>query len=101
MTPLPRRRTTRPSGTTPKLTSTGVISCTHSTLAANTPLRVLMVTGAYHPDISSGGLQSRLMASALRGTAIVRVLTTGLDASAPRHSTLDGVEVTRIHLADI
>lgn len=60
-----------------------------------------MVTGAYHPEISSGGLQARLMAATLRDKVIVRVLTTGLDPDAPPHAIVDEVEVTRIHLRDI
>ena len=63
-----------------------------------TPIKVLMVTGAYYPEISSGGLQTRLMAAALRGDAVVRVLTTALDLSTPRHSMVDEVDVTRVHL---
>ncbi len=62
------------------------------------PIKVLMVTGAYYPEISSGGLQTRLMAAALRGDAEVRVLTTALDMDTPRYSRVDEVEVTRIHL---
>jgi len=60
-----------------------------------------MVTGAYFPEISSGGRQSRLMAAQMRGAAIVRVMTTALDLSTPRHSNVDDVEVTRIHLRSI
>jgi glycosyltransferase involved in cell wall biosynthesis len=62
------------------------------------PLKVLMVTGAYHPEISSGGLQSQLMARAMRGRAEVRVLTTAIDFTTPKYSTIDGVEVSRMHL---
>ncbi|HEX4913091.1 MAG TPA: glycosyltransferase family 4 protein [Vicinamibacterales bacterium] len=62
------------------------------------PLRVLMVTGAYHPEISSGGLQSQLMARAMRGRAEVRVLTTAIDFTTPKYSTIEGVEVSRMHL---
>jgi glycosyltransferase involved in cell wall biosynthesis len=61
-------------------------------------IRVLMVTGAYHPEISSGGLQSQLMARAMTGRAEVRVLTTAVDPATPRRSAVDGVEVTRIHV---
>lgn len=61
-------------------------------------IKVLMVTGAYHPEISSGGLQAELMARAMRGRADVRVLTTAIDQATPRRSTVDGVEVTRVHL---
>lgn len=61
-------------------------------------MKVLMVTGAYHPEISSGGLQSAMMARALRGRADIRVLTTALDPTAPRRASVDQVEVTRIHV---
>ena len=61
-------------------------------------MNVLMVTGAYSPEISSGGLQSETMAGALRGRAEVRVLTTAIDPATPRRSRVDGIEVTRIHV---
>ncbi len=57
-----------------------------------------MVTGAYFPEISSGGLQVQLMAQALRNAAEIRVLTTAVDPATPRRSEVDGVEVTRIHI---
>lgn len=57
-----------------------------------------MVTGAYHPEISSGGLQTQLMAGAMRGRAEVRVLTTAIDLTSPARSRVDDVEVTRVHL---
>ena len=57
-----------------------------------------MVTGAYHPEISSGGLQSQLIAQAMTGSAEVRVLTTAIAPGTPRHETIDGIAVTRIHL---
>jgi glycosyltransferase involved in cell wall biosynthesis len=62
------------------------------------PIKVLMVTGAFHPEISSGGLQSQLMARAMRGRATVRVLTTAIDFTTPRYSTVEDIEVSRIHL---
>jgi glycosyltransferase involved in cell wall biosynthesis len=62
------------------------------------PIKVLMVTGAYHPEISSGGLQSRLIAKTMTGLAEVRVLTTAIAPGNPRHETIDGIAVTRIHL---
>ena len=61
-------------------------------------IKVLMVTGAYHPEISSGGLQSELMIRAMQGRAEVRVLTTAIDRTTPRRSMVDGVDVTRVHL---
>ena len=38
------------------------------TRANGRPLRVLLVTGAYAPEISSGGLQSQMVAAALAGS---------------------------------
>jgi glycosyltransferase involved in cell wall biosynthesis len=61
-------------------------------------MRVLMVTGAYHPEISSGGVQCRNVARALAGRAEVEVLTTSVDPSLPRHDQVDGVPVTRIRI---
>lgn len=59
---------------------------------------VLMVTGAYHPEISSGGEQCRTIARLLRGRADVEVLTTSVDPALPRHDRVDGVAVTRIRV---
>jgi glycosyltransferase involved in cell wall biosynthesis len=61
-------------------------------------IKALIVTGAYHPEISSGGLQTQLMARAMVGRADVRVLTTAVDMTTPRHDVIEGVQVTRIHL---
>jgi glycosyltransferase involved in cell wall biosynthesis len=55
-----------------------------------------MVTGAYHPEVSSGGEQCRSIARELRGRADVQVLTTSVDRALPRHDRIDGVPVTRI-----
>lgn len=55
-----------------------------------------MVTGAYFPEISSGGEQCRSIARELRGRAEVQVLTTSVDRALPRHDEIDGVPVTRI-----
>src|SRR5688500_14744936 len=62
------------------------------------PTRVLMVTGAYHPEISSGGEQCRNIAQQLRGRVEVHVLTTSVDPSLPRHDRIDDVPVTRIRV---
>jgi glycosyltransferase involved in cell wall biosynthesis len=67
----------------------------HSTTAQ---LRVLMITGAYYPEISSGGEQCRKMAEHLRGRAHVQVLTTSVDPALPRHDEVDGIPVTRIRV---
>lgn len=63
-----------------------------------TPIKVLMVTGAYYPEISSGGVQCQNMARLLAGRADVQVLTTSVDPALPRHDTIDGIPVTRIRI---
>ena len=60
--------------------------------------RVLMVTGAYYPEISSGGTQCRVMAGQLRGRADIAVLTTAVDRSLPRYDRIDDVPVTRVRV---
>ena len=60
--------------------------------------RILMVTGAYFPEISAGGLQSRAVARELAGRADVRVLTTATDASLVPHETVEGIPVSRIYV---
>ena len=67
-------------------------------MAGNGTLSVLMVTGAYHPEISSGGLQCQTMARALAGRATVRVLTTAVDTTLPHQAVVDAVPVTRVHV---
>ena len=62
--------------------------------------RVLMVTGAYHPEISSSALQCRDMARLLNGRAEIRVLTTAVDPDLPPTGTVDGVHVSRV-LVDV
>ncbi len=58
--------------------------------------RVLMVTGAYYPEISSGGEQCRSMARLLTGRADVQVLTTAIDPRLPRRAVVDGIPVSRV-----
>lgn len=55
-----------------------------------------MVTGAYHPEISSSAVQCRDMARLLDGRAEVRVLTTAVDRHLPRHDRVDDVHVSRV-----
>ena len=62
------------------------------------PPRVLFVTGAYAPEISAGGLQSRAVAREIAGRADARVLTTAADPSLARHETIDGIPVSRIYI---
>ena len=57
-----------------------------------------MVTGAYFPEISAGGLQSRAVARELAGRADVHVLTTSTDSSLASRDTIDGTPVSRIYV---
>jgi glycosyltransferase involved in cell wall biosynthesis len=57
---------------------------------------VLLVTGAYAPEISSGGRQCQMVARALDGRVRFRVVTTGTDRTLPNESTVDGVDVVRV-----
>ena len=59
---------------------------------------VMLVTGAYYPEISAAAVQCRAVASALRGRARVSVLTTAVDPALPAVSTIDGVVVYRVHV---
>ena len=58
--------------------------------------RVLMVTGAYHPEISSSAVQCRDMARVLAGRARIQVLTTSVDRRLPARDVVDGVPVSRV-----
>jgi len=57
---------------------------------------VLMVTGAYYPELSGGGLQARSVIRALRHDARFSVLTTTIDPQLPGESEEDGVPVRRV-----
>jgi glycosyltransferase involved in cell wall biosynthesis len=57
---------------------------------------VLMVTGAYWPELSGGGLQCRTMIAALQDRFDFHVLTTCVDATLPVTGSIEGVPVTRI-----
>lgn len=59
---------------------------------------VLMVTGAYWPELSGGGLQCRTMIEALRDRYRFRVFTTCTDARLPRESEVDGIPVERAYV---
>ena len=65
-------------------------------LANGPPLRVLLVTGAYFPELSSGGLQCQAVARQLRGRVAFRVLTTAIDPALPRRDVVEDVPVSRI-----
>jgi glycosyltransferase involved in cell wall biosynthesis len=57
---------------------------------------VLMVTGAYWPELSGGGLQCRTMIHTLRDRLSFRVLTTCTDATLPQEDVVEGTPVTRL-----
>lgn len=60
--------------------------------------RVLMVTGAYWPELSGGGLQCRTMIQALRDRYQFEVLTTCTDPALPSASEVEGTRVTRMYV---
>jgi glycosyltransferase involved in cell wall biosynthesis len=60
------------------------------------PLSVLMVTGAYYPELSGGGIQARTIIRALRHHARFAVLTTTTVRSLATRSDDDGVPVRRV-----
>ena len=60
--------------------------------------RILMVTGAYYPEISSGGVQCQNIARELKGRADVHILTTAVDRSLRPDDEVDGVPVTRVYV---
>jgi glycosyltransferase involved in cell wall biosynthesis len=57
---------------------------------------VLLVAGAYYPEISAAGLQCQAVASVLRGRARMSVLVTAVDPSLPSADRVDDVAVTRV-----
>jgi glycosyltransferase involved in cell wall biosynthesis len=67
-------------------------------LRPSRPSSVLMVTGAYYPEISSGGVQARSMARLLSPHIGVSVLTTAVDASLPARDVVDDIPVSRVFI---
>jgi glycosyltransferase involved in cell wall biosynthesis len=59
---------------------------------------VLLVTGAYYPEISAAGVQCRAVAAALGGRVRFSVLTTVADSSLPATDTVDDVIVHRVRI---
>ncbi len=57
---------------------------------------VLLVAGAYYPEISAAGLQCQAVSKVLKNHVRVSVLATAVDPSLPALETLDGVEVHRL-----
>lgn len=65
--------------------------------AASRP-RILMVTGAYLPELSGGGLQSRTMIHALEKWFSFSVFTTCTDPALPTEDVVEGTPVTRVYV---
>jgi glycosyltransferase involved in cell wall biosynthesis len=59
---------------------------------------VLMVTGAYWPELSGGGLQCRTMIHALKDQWRFRVFTTCTDRALPREAEVEGIPVERVYI---
>lgn len=59
---------------------------------------VLMVTGAYWPELSGGGLQCRTMIHALEDRYRFRVFTTCTDRRLPVSSVVEGTPVHRVYV---
>ena len=57
---------------------------------------VLMVTGAYYPELSGAGLQCRALVRQLRDAVSFTVLTTTIDPALPGTDERDGVPVHRV-----
>src|SRR5258708_2448761 len=57
---------------------------------------VLLVAGAYYPEISAAGLQCQAVAAVLKGRTRISVLVTAVDPSLPASETIDAVVVTRV-----
>ena len=57
---------------------------------------VLMVTGAYYPEVSGGGLQCRELVRVLQDRVKFTVLTTSVDPLLPKVGEVDGVPVYRV-----
>jgi len=68
----------------------------HVTRASHGPIGVLMVTGAYFPDLSGAGLQCRALVQHLRTTIRVAVVTTTTDPLLAAEDDVDGVPVHRV-----
>jgi glycosyltransferase involved in cell wall biosynthesis len=59
---------------------------------------VLLVAGAYYPEISAAGLQCQAVAAELRGRARLSVLVTAVDSRLAGVEAVDGVTVHRLRI---
>ena len=60
--------------------------------------RVLMITGAYYPELSGGGLQARAVVRALARDVEFSVLTTSTNRSLPAVAVEDKVQIRRVYV---
>lgn len=67
-------------------------------IASETWPRVLMITGAYHPDASGASRQCRQLIASLKARAAFRVLTTTTTADLPDGAVVDDVPVRRVYV---
>ncbi|SVE53840.1 uncharacterized protein METZ01_LOCUS506694, partial [marine metagenome] len=61
-------------------------------------LSVLMVTGAYFPEVSGAGLQCRELVRQLQSSVQLTILTTTADPAARMIDKQDGVPVYRVFI---
>jgi len=64
--------------------------------AATRAPSVLLIAGAYHPEISASGLQCQAVAAALRGRARFSVLVTAVNSTLAPDEVIDDVPVSRV-----
>ena len=57
-----------------------------------------MLTGAYYPELSGGGLQCRTLVNALKASVGFTVLATSRRSDLPALASVDGVPVYRVAL---
>jgi len=59
-------------------------------------IRILMVTGSYHPEVSGTANQCRQLVNALNEKVSFKVLTTTRNSNLPRRGKVDEIDVFRI-----
>lgn len=61
-------------------------------------IRVLMVTGAYYPEVTGGALQCRTLIQALHGRVHVSLISVSANRRLPQREVVDGVDVARVRV---
>ena len=59
-------------------------------------MNVLLVAGAYYPEISAAGLQCQAVAAVLKDRARMAVLVTAVKPGLPSRERIDDVDVIRV-----